>query len=475
MQTEQIIQQLDELNKLSSKLDISETERTEMLHEVSNYANTFINGLSTVKGFSSKEPKQLAIDNNPKAFQNLLQLYQTEVAETGINAASGTHLGYIPGGGVFTAALADFIAAVTNPFASVYYASPGAATIENEAINWLKKKFSFPETAVGNLTSGGSVSTLIAFTAARDKHQIKNDLIKKTVVYLSEQVHHSTQKALRIIGLEDVVIRYVPLDEYHRMKTNALEQLIKKDVEQNLNPFMIVATAGTTDTGAIDPLNDIAQIAHQHNIWFHVDAAYGGFFILTSKKEMFNGIEKADSMIIDPHKSLFLPYGLGAVLIKDKAAALHSNQYTANYMQDAVMDELVQNPSNVSPELTKHFRGLRMWLPLQIHGIKPFIACLEEKLLLVKYGRIKLMELGFCVGPEPDLSISYFWYPFKTNSNEKNKQLMQAIHNDGSVFLSSSIINQQFVIRIAILAFRTKKQTIDKALAMIEKCLQKVK
>ncbi|MCZ2222952.1 MAG: aminotransferase class V-fold PLP-dependent enzyme [Chitinophagales bacterium] len=474
MQTEQIIQQLDELNKLSSKLDIPETERTEMLHEVSNYANTFINDLSTVKGFSSKEPKQLAIENNPKTFQNLLQLYQTEVAETGINAASGTHLGYIPGGGVFTAALADFIAAVTNPFASVYYASPGAATIENEAINWLKKVFSFPETAVGNLTSGGSVSTLIAFTAARDKHQIKNDLIKKSVVYLSEQVHHSTQKALRIIGLEDVVIRYVPLDEYHRMKTNALEQLIKKDVEQNLNPFMIVATAGTTDTGAIDPLNDIAQIAHQHNIWFHVDAAYGGFFILTSKKEMFNGIEKADTMIIDPHKSLFLPYGLGAVLIKDKTAALHSNQYTANYMQDAVMDELVQNPSNLSPELTKHFRGLRMWLPLQIHGIEPFIACLEEKLLLVKYFRIKLMELGFCVGPEPDLSISYFWYPFKKNSNEKNKQLMQAIHNDGSVFLSSSIINQQFVIRIAILAFRTKKQTIDKALAMIEKCLKEI-
>ncbi|MBX2930592.1 MAG: aminotransferase class V-fold PLP-dependent enzyme [Chitinophagaceae bacterium] len=474
MHLEEVILQLNKLHTISSKLDLQQSERLAMFKIVADYSNKFINELPNVKGFSTKEPQLLAIDNTPKELKNILHLYQTEVAETGINAASGTHMGYIPGGGVYTAALADFLAAITNPFASVYYASPGAATIENEVINWLKKVFSFPENTVGNLTSGGSVSTLIAFTAARDKHQIKNDLIKKSVVYLSEQVHHSTQKALRIVGLEDIIIRYVPLNEYHRMKADALEQIMKEDVAKGLNPFLIVATAGTTDTGAIDPLQEIAVIAKKYTAWFHIDAAYGGFFILTSKKEMFNGIEEADSIIIDPHKSMFLPYGLGAVLIKDKAAALYSNQYTANYMQDAVMDELVQNPSNVSPELTKHFRGLRMWLPLQFHGVEPFVACLEEKLLLVKYFRLKLQALGFCIGPEPDLSISYFWYPFTVDANEKNKQLMQAIHDDGSVFLSSSVINKQFVIRIAILAFRTKKETVDKALAMIERCLQKV-
>jgi len=117
---------------------------------------------------------------------------------------------------------------------------------------------------------------------------------------------------------------------------------------------------------------------------------------------------------------------------------------------------------------------LRVWLPLQIHGVEPFVACLEEKLLLVKYFRNKLSELGFKVGPEPDLSVSYFWYPFKFDSNEKNKQLMKEIHADGDVFLSSSVINGQFVIRIAILVFRTKKETIDKAVKMIERCLEKV-
>ena len=474
MNTDDFLLKLTELNKTSQLLDTPETERLEMLETVTDYANHFIGGLSTVKAFQEKEATSLEITNQKRSLSELLDLYQKQVAETGINAASGKHLGYIPGGGVFTAALADFIAAITNPFASVHYASPGAATIENEVINWLKNVFSFPESSVGCLSSGGSISTLIAFTAARDHHKVKNEFIPKNVVYLSEQVHHSTQKALRIIGLEDIVIRYISLDSNHKIKTDSLEELIQKDIAAGLQPFMVVATAGTTDTGAIDPLDEIAAIAKNYKMWFHVDAAYGGFFIMTSKNELFKGIEKADSMIIDPHKGLFLPYGVGAILIKDSAAVLHSNYYTANYMQDGAQEEMLKSPANVSPELTKHFRGLRVWLPLQMHGIEPFIACLEEKLLLVHYFRSQLEELGFCLGPTPELSVSYFWYPFETDADEKNSQLMDEIHADGSVFLSSSIIENRFVIRIAILAFRTKKETVDEAIEMIKRCLTKV-
>ncbi|MBS1486759.1 MAG: L-2,4-diaminobutyrate decarboxylase, partial [Bacteroidetes bacterium] len=227
-----------------------------MLDSVTSYANQFISGLDKIKAFREKEATSLEITNNKKSLPTLLDLYQKEVAEKGINAASGKHLGYIPGGGIFTAALADFLAAVTNPYASVYFASPGAATIENEVINWLKSVFSFPENSVGSLSSGGSISTLIAFTAARDKHKVKNEFIRKSVVYLSEQVHHSAQKALRIIGLEDVIIRYVPLDDRYRIKTDSLKELIKKDIADGLHPFLVVATAGTTDTGAIDPLDE---------------------------------------------------------------------------------------------------------------------------------------------------------------------------------------------------------------------------
>lgn len=472
-----IIQQLENLEKKSIQLEFSNDERKALLNEIGQYANTFISILDKTPTFQEKEPtKSLEINNQKKSLSEILHLYQSEVAETGINAASGGHLGYIPGGGIFASAMADFLAAVTNPYAGVYYASPGAVIIENEVINWLKTIFSFPKTAVGNLASGGSVSTLISLTAARDKHRIKNERIQKSVVYLSEQVHHCLQKTLLIIGLEDIIIRYVPLDENHKIKPDALEEVIEKDIADGLNPFLVVGTAGTTDTGAIDPLDKIADIASKYKMWFHIDAAYGGFFILTSKKEKLNGIERADSLIVDPHKGMFLPFGLGAVLIKDEKAMLHSNHYLANYMQDAEGGGNITNsPANLSPELTKHFRGLRLWLPLQLHGIEPFIASLEEKFLLLQYFRAKLVEMGFHVGPEPDLSISYFWFPFKENSNEKNKQLMKAIHKDGSVFLSSSVIHNQFVIRIAILSFRTKLKHIDQALKMISKCLIEIK
>src|SRR5699024_4124248 len=127
---------------------------------------------------------------------------------------------------------------------------------------------------------------------------------------------------------------------------------------------------------------------------------------------------------VDPHKGLFLPYGLGAVLVKDREAVLQSNLSTGNYLQDAVADDAALNPANVSPELTKHFRGMRMWLPLQLHGVKPFVACLEERLLLTAYFREKLIALGFKVGPEPDLSVSYFWYPYAGDQNAFNHQLV---------------------------------------------------
>ena len=472
-----ILQQLKDLEKISNQLELSADERKKSLTTIEKFSSNFIDKLPEVRSFSeSKLPSSLLkITQNKKALDELLQLYQSEVVEKGIIAASGGHLGYIPGGGIFNAAIADFIAAVTNPYAGIFYASPGAVTIENEVIDWLKKMFSFPKSAVGNLASGGSISNLIALTAARDKHKIKIEKIPKSVIYLSQQVHHCIQKSLRIIGLEDAIIRYVELDEAHKMKPSILNQLIENDLKNNLTPFLVVASAGTTDTGAIDPLNEIATISKNHNLWLHVDAAYGGFFILTSKRHLFKGIEKADSLVIDPHKGLFLPYGLGAVLIKDKKAAFHSNHYLANYMQDAQNDDLSASPANVSPELTKHFRGFRLWLPLQLHGIKPFIACLEEKLLLTTYFREKLVELGFKVGPTPDLSVSYFWYPFNKNTNALNKKLIDAIHKDGSVFLSSSIINEQVVLRMAILSFRTKISTINRALEMLSTCLADVK
>lgn len=473
-----VLKQLIALEKLSNQLEPSNAERVQYSSLLVKYAGEFIDALPNNDAYKNGKPGEgtLSIDGKAHSLEEIIHLFMSEVEPYGIKPASGGHIGYIPGGGIYAAALGDYLADVTNLYAGMYFASPGAVTIENELISWLKSIFRFPAESIGNITSGGSIANLIALTAARDQHGIKGNKIKKSIIYLSPQTHHCIHKAIRIIGLEEIIIRELPITESHHINVDKFYQLVQTDKEMGLEPFMVVASAGTTDTGSVDSLYEIGRFANEENIWYHIDAAYGGFFILTeTKKHLFKGIETADSLVIDPHKGLFLPYGTGAVLIKNKTAVYHSHHYVANYMQDAIINDLEINPADVSPELTKHFRGMRMWLPLKLHGIEPFIACLNEKLLLTIYFRNELIKLGFSVGPEPDLTVSYFWYPTNDgDENNFNRKLMDEIHNDGSIFLSSTTINGKFVIRIAILSFRTKRETIDKAIVMIKNCLNHI-
>ncbi|SFN43593.1 pyridoxal phosphate-dependent decarboxylase family protein [Salegentibacter flavus] len=460
------------LQKISAGLEPTPSQRDNYFNEVNDYSNSFLNGLSTSGTYSPEKVRHeaFALGKEPKSLEKILRIFEEEVAGKGIKPASGGYMGYIPGGGIYASALGDYLADITNEYAGMSFASPGAVAMEHELLNWMKSLFGFPESAVGNLTSGGSIANLIALTSARDKHKIKGATIEKSVVYLSPQLHHCNLKALRIIGLEDVIIRELKLDEGSRIVASDLKQKLEEDKAAGLNPFLLIASAGTTDTGAMDPLNELGEIAEANKLWYHVDAAYGGFFILSEKrKHLFKGIEKSDSLAVDPHKGLFLPFGLGAVLVKDREAVFHSHHRSANYMQDAVENDSEINPADVSPELTKHFRALRLWLPLQLHGIKPFVACLEEKLLLTVYFRERLEEKGFALGPEPDLSVSYFWWPLSENETNFNKKLLKEIHNDGTVFFSSTNIEGCFVIRMALLAFRTKIEHVDRAVELLDK------
>ena len=475
---QELIERIRSWEAKSQALEPAEELRNEALFQVNDYANSFLNGLEKAKAFNpgGNHLQKFKITGEPHPIENLLALYKKEIAEKGINAASGSHLGYIPGGGLFTSSLGDYLADVTNEYAGIYYASPGAVALENALIDWIRELFSYPEGAVGNLASGGSIANLIALSAARDKHGIKGEKVNNSVVYLSAQTHHCVTKALRIIGLEDVVLRTIAVDKHSRMLTDELSAAIEEDLSSGLNPFLVVGSAGTTDTGAIDPLLEIGRICEKYRLWFHVDAAYGGFFILAeSVRNKFEGIEMSDSLVVDPHKGMFLPYGIGAVLVKDREAVFHSNRSGADYMQDAYRDDLPVNPSDLGPELTKHFRGMRMWLPLQLHGLEPFAACLEEKLDLTRYIRIKLSDLGFSLGPEPDLSVTYFWMDHGADSYAFNRYLLQMIHEDGSSYFSSTLIDGKFVIRSAILSFRTKLSSVDKAVELISKCLTKTR
>ncbi len=465
--------------QLSKKLEPKEEIRKIWLTEVLNYTENFLNTVNNRNAFNEYSEEQINaikfdISENPEKINDIIFQIKKDIDIPGLNPASGGHLGYIPGGGVYPTALGDYLAAVFNKYAGIYYAGPGAVKLENSLIRWMCNVIGFPKTALGNLTSGGSIATLIAVATARDAQNITNKNISKSVIYLTEQAHHSVEKAIRISGLVECIIRYVPIDKYFKMDVSVLRQLINEDKSQGFNPFLIVAAAGTTDTGAIDPLDEIADIATENNMWLHTDAAYGGFFILVNEeKEKFKGIEKSHSVTIDPHKGLFLSYGLGAVLIKDINALNQTHRYQANYMQDKVETFSEPSPADLSPELTKHFRGLRMWLPLKLLGLTPFKAALEEKLLLTRYFYEEIQKIGFKVGPFPDLSVMIYRYiPRNEDADKFNLQLVEEVKKDGKVFLSSTRINGDVWLRLAVLSFRTHKDTIDYTLKLLQKLTQ---
>ncbi len=471
-----MLNKIQELEKIARRLEPSIEEREQLFQKLKNYTDAFLDNIYDTPTYTITEDKGIGlydspISDEPIDIDEAIKLITYNVDRPGINPASGGHLGYIPGGGIVHSAFGDFMADITNRYSGVFFANPGAVRMENMLLNWMAKIIGYPGAAVGNLTSGGSIANLIGIVTARDAHNLQSRDFHRAVVYLSEQVHHSVDKALRIAGLKECVIRYIPLDEKYRMRAGALEQTISQDKKDGLNPWLIIASAGTTDTGAVDPLAEFGEIAKNHQLWYHIDGAYGAFFILCEQcRQTLKGMDSSDSIVMDPHKGLFLPYGSGAVLVKDQQKLLDAHYYMPNYLLDTLSNRDELSPADLSPELTKHFRGLRLWLPLKLLGVAPFRACLEEKILLAQYFHEKIQETdGFEVGPYPDLSVvTYRYIPNRGDVNEFNQKLIQETHKDGRVFLSSTIIDGKFTLRLAVLAFRTHKDTIDLTLEMLQ-------
>jgi glutamate/tyrosine decarboxylase-like PLP-dependent enzyme len=365
------------------------------------------------------------------------------------------------------------LADTTNKYSGIAFSAPGAVKVENQVIRWLTTVVGYPAQSFGHLTSGGSIANLIAVKAARDSRGINSANVRQSVIYYGAQTHHSVNKALHITGLYEAVQRKIPLTNDFKLDLALLQQQLAEDKAAGLTPFLIIGSAGTTDTGAIDPLAELSSLATEYGCWFHVDAAYGGFFMLVDEmKEKMKGIEKADSIVLDPHKTLFFPFGSGAVLLKDGNALLSSNSSRASYLVDTEdMDDI--SPADTGIELTRPNRGLRMWLPLQLHGIAPFRACLQEKILLTHYFYEQIQNLGFETGPTPELTVSIFRYP-EGDSSRMNQQLVDAVHADGRVFLSSTIIDGKVWLRCAIVSHRTHLEDVDLALQMLRESVEKI-
>jgi glutamate/tyrosine decarboxylase-like PLP-dependent enzyme len=472
---DEIVERLRQLEQRSRMLEPDAEQRKQARDEVIGYSEDFLNNVDALEAYRVDREKGRALLESPITehgtdVKHALSLIAENVDKPGLNPASGGHLAYIPGGGIYYSALGDYLADVFNRYAGVFYASPGAVRMENMLLRWMNDLIGYPGSASGNLTTSGSLANMIAIVVARDAKGMKAADIPRSVIYLSKQAHHSVDKAIRVAGLGECIVRFVPIDERYKIIPAELEKQIEQDKADGLNPFLVVASAGTTDVGAIDPLPEIGEITKRNNLWYHIDAAYGGFFILTDEgREMLKGIELSDSVIIDPHKGLFLPYGLGVVLVKNVDDLKRSFSFNANYMQDAFASPDELSPAELSPELTKHFRGLRLWLPLKLHGVAPFRACLDEKLLLAKYFHREVQKLGFVSDLEPELSVvTYRYVPKVGDADEFNKKILEAVVADGRIFISSTVLNGKYTLRFACLAFRTHFETVNLLLQVLK-------
>ena len=445
--------------------------RRALMSAVTAHAERFLEDLPerpTYDGASGGAPPIFA--EGPGEIEHALAHIAEHVEAPGIATASGRFLGYIPGGGLFHAALGDFLAAVSNKYAGFTPAAPGAVKLEHSCVHFLSQSIGFPTTAGGTLTSGGSIANLAAIVAARDAR----DPTGGGAVYSAPTAHHCVDKALRIAGRADAPRRTLALDDNYRINPASLEAALAQDTKDGVRPWLVVASAGTVDTGSVDPLDEVAEICARHGVWLHVDGAYGGLFMLCPEGRMaLNGIERADTLAVDPHKTLFLPYGTGAVLARDGRALRASFSATADYLTEFAAHDDV-SPSDLSPELTRHFRAVRLWLPLQLAGVAAFRAAQSEKIALARYMHARLLEIpGWDAGKPPDLSVLAFRYlPGRGDINWFNECLTKRLQDEGRAFFSSTRIQGRVYIRAAILSFRTHLEHIAEALEALADAAQ---
>jgi aromatic-L-amino-acid/L-tryptophan decarboxylase len=385
-------------------------------------------------------------------------------AGTGLNTASPGFLAFVPGSGLVSAAVADLLAGVLNRYTGVAFLAPGLVALEADVLRWVSGLFGLPSRSAGLVTTGASMATLSAIVTARSVMLPENFLAG--TLYVTEQAHHSVTKAALLAGLPSRAVRVVPVDAALRLNPEALRAAVADDRAVGRQPFCVVATAGTTNTGVVDPLPAIADIAREEGLWLHIDAAYGGFFQLTERgRRRLRGIERADSLALDAHKGLFLPFGTGILLVRDGDLLRRAHtRGPAHYMQDIQASNL-PDFAEYGPELTRAFRGLRLWLPLHLHGVDAFRAALDDKLDLAAraYQRLSADPL-FEVLAAPELST----VAFRLRHGD-TAELLRRVNAEQRVFLASTSINGRYTGRICVLNHRTNRARVDEAIGALRR------
>jgi len=382
---------------------------------------------------------------------------------------------FVPGPSNYISAMADTLATGFNIFSGGWAASPAAAELEIVTMNWLLKIFGFPIKKGGGIfTSGGSMANLTAVVTAR---RVKcGDDFSKAVIYLSDQAHSSNIKAIRILGFRKDQIRIIPTDAEFKFSLNKLKNAIAKDRIEGLQPFCLIATAGTTNTGTVDPLLAISKICKTEDIWFHIDGAYGGAAILANDgKNLLQGINKADSLTVDPHKWFYQPYEMGCLLVKNHKWLKNTFTEKPEYLRDVEGNTSEINFYDHGVQLTRRFRALKFYMSIKTFGLKEFRKAISYNIDLAEAVETILRKSSNweVVSPATLAVINFRYNPIGNKLSEKkldklNQFISEKVVATKEALLVTTVLNGQVVIRMCLINPRTTLNDVKETLVLCE-------
>ena len=411
------------------------------------------------------------VPDGPADFDSLLDRLKNDVFAFGVRVDHPRFFAFVPGSPTWPAILGDFLAAGHQSFAGTWLGGAGVAMLELVVLEWFKQWLGLPAAASGLLLSGGSAANLTAIATARMVRL--GEAFDRATIYFSSESHSSIERACRVLGFTRDRLRVITATADARMPITELRAAIAADVANGLQPFCLVANAGTTSTGAIDPLDELAAIAEECKLWYHVDAAYGGFAILTERgKHWLAGIEQADSITLDPHKWLHQPFEVGCLLVRDEASLVRAFHVSPDYLQDTIVRGGEVNFGERGIQLTRAARAVKIWLSLQYFGANAFREAidraldltLEAELYIQRSDSLELMtpaQLGIVcfrrTVTDADVDVDRF-----------NQRVLDRLVRSGFAMVSSTRVHGSFALRFCVLNHRTGSRDVVGVLKWIE-------
>jgi aromatic-L-amino-acid/L-tryptophan decarboxylase len=409
----------------------------------------------------------------PQGFDSILEQLGSDVLPFVSHNDHPAFFAYIPGCGTWPGVLGDLVASACNLEASSWVQAAGPSQLELVVLGWFKQWIGYPEQAAGVLVSGGSAANLTALACAREA--LLGAMSDRVVAYLSDQAHSSMARAARVLGFRPNQVRVLPVDDGYRMRPEALAAAMAADLRAGRRPLFVAASAGATSTGAVDPLPELAALCRERGVWFHVDAAYGGFAALTERgRRWLAGMELADSVTLDPHKWLYQPFECGCLLVREGQRLHEAFRIQPAYLKDTEAADLEVNFSDLSVQLSRTSRALKLWMSLRYFGIDAFRAAIDRSidLALFAQARIEASAQLELLTPAKLGVVCFRRRPEGMDEDRLerlNQQLAERLAASGQGLVSSTRLRGRFALRMCVLNHTSRTQDVERVLDWFER------